>query len=86
MTRTCIRVVLPLAVVGGVLLLALGVVQNLHETHTDTTLVGGSQSSVGGPAGSCEPVKLLTGDGGGAFNVNYRRTGVDRDRPPPCAR
>jgi len=69
-TRTCTRVVLPLAVVGGVLLLALGVVQNLHETHTYTTLVGGSQGIVGGPVASWEPVKLLTGDGGGAFNVN----------------
>jgi K+-transporting ATPase A subunit len=47
-----------------------GVVQNVHEPQQVTTLAGGSQTLVGGPVGSWEPIKLLSGDGGGAFNAN----------------
>jgi len=69
-TRTCTRVLSPLAVVGGVVLLAMGVVQDLHPAMTVPTLTGGSQSVITGPVATWEPLKLLTGDGGGAFNVN----------------
>jgi K+-transporting ATPase ATPase A chain len=69
-TRSCTRLVLPMALIGGLILLALGVVQNWHDPHTVSTVVGGSQTILGGPVASWEPVKLLTGDGGGAFNAN----------------
>jgi K+-transporting ATPase ATPase A chain len=69
-TRSCTRLVLPLALAGGVVLLALGVVQNWQDPHTITTITGGSPTLIGGPVASWEPVKLLTGDGGGAFNAN----------------
>ncbi len=69
-TRSCTRLILPLALIGGVLLLALGVIQNWHAATTVTTLAGGSQTILGGPVASWEPIKLLTGDGGGAFNAN----------------
>ncbi|WP_375479333.1 potassium-transporting ATPase subunit KdpA [uncultured Jatrophihabitans sp.] len=69
-TRSCTRIVLPLALVGGVVLLILGVIQNWHGPLTITTLAGAHQTILGGPVASWEPIKLLTGDGGGAFNAN----------------
>lgn len=69
-TRTCTRVVLPIAIAAGIVLLALGVIQNWHLPTTMATVVGGSQTILGGPVASWEPIKLLTGDGGGAFNAN----------------
>src|SRR5664279_3130002 len=69
-TRASLRIVLPLAVLGGLLLLALGVIQNWSDPHTFSTLAGSRQSIPGGPVAAWEPVKLLTGDGGGAFNAN----------------
>ncbi|WP_069466366.1 potassium-transporting ATPase subunit KdpA, partial [Actinacidiphila rubida] len=68
--RTTVRVLMPLAVVCGVLLIALGVVQNLAGPETVTTVAGGRQTLLGGPVGSWEPLKLFSGDGGGVFNAN----------------
>ncbi|MEV7319514.1 potassium-transporting ATPase subunit KdpA [Streptomyces sp. NPDC093970] len=68
--RTVFRVVLPLSVVSGIILIALGVPQNLMDPHTVTTVAGGQQTVPGGPVGSWEPLKLLSGDGGGVFNAN----------------
>jgi K+-transporting ATPase ATPase A chain len=68
--RTIFRVLVPLAVVGGLVLIALGVEQNLSGAHTVTTVAGGQQTLLGGPVGSWEPLKLLSGDGGGIFNAN----------------
>ncbi|WP_375503013.1 potassium-transporting ATPase subunit KdpA [uncultured Jatrophihabitans sp.] len=69
-TRSCTRLMLPLALLGGLLLLTLGVIQNWHDPHMFATVAGGSQTVLGGPIASWEPVKLLSGDGGGAFNAN----------------
>ncbi len=69
-TRSCTRLILPMALLSGLILLALGVIQNWHNAHTFTTIAGGSQTLLGGPVASWEPIKLLTGDGGGAFNAN----------------
>ena len=41
-----------------------------HGAQDITTLTGGSQTIVGGPVASWESIKLMSGDGGGAFNVN----------------
>ena len=68
--RSTLRILLPIAVIAGVILIALGVPQNLDAPHTVTTLAGGHQSLPGGPAGSWEPLKLLSGDGGGIYNAN----------------
>jgi K+-transporting ATPase ATPase A chain len=70
LTRSIFRVLLPLAVVFGLVLIALGVEQNLGGQNTFTTLAGSSQTLIGGPVGSWEPIKLLGGDGGGFFNAN----------------
>ncbi len=70
LTRTVLRVLLPLAVVAGLLLISLGVVQNLAGDHTVTTLAGARQTLITGPVGSWEPVKLFSGDGGGFYNAS----------------
>jgi len=70
LTRGCLRVAVPLALLGGLALLACGVVQNLEPAHSATGLAGIRQPLIGGPVASWEPVKLLSGDGGGAFNAN----------------
>ncbi|MGI5141850.1 MULTISPECIES: potassium-transporting ATPase subunit KdpA [unclassified Streptomyces] len=68
--RTIFRIILPLSIVFGIILIALGVPQNLGSAHTVTTVAGGQQTLLGGPVGSWEPLKLMSGDGGGVFNVN----------------
>jgi K+-transporting ATPase ATPase A chain len=70
LTRAVTRVLLPLALVSGVLLAGLGVIQNLSDWHTVTTLTGGRQAIPGGLVASWEPIKLMSGDGGGFFNAN----------------
>src|ERR1019366_5961729 len=68
--RGSLCILLPLSVFFAVVLMATGVVQNLAGPQSLTTLVGGHQSILGGPGGSWESIKLLSGDGGGAFNAN----------------
>jgi K+-transporting ATPase KdpA subunit len=68
--RSSLRVLLPLSVVFGLVLIGLGVQQNLAGAHTLSTLAGGQQTLIGGPVGSWEPIKLMSGDGGGFFNAN----------------
>ncbi|WP_377266825.1 potassium-transporting ATPase subunit KdpA [Peterkaempfera sp. SMS 1(5)a] len=68
--RTVFRVLVPLAVLSGLVLIGLGVEQSLAGSHTVTTAAGGTQTLIGGPVGSWEPLKLFSGDGGGVFNAN----------------
>ena len=70
MTRTCIRVLLPLAIVAGLLMVSQGVIQNFHATQTVTTLQGRSQQLPGGPVASEEVIKQAGQNGGGYFNAN----------------
>jgi K+-transporting ATPase ATPase A chain len=70
LTRTVLRVLLPLAIVGGLLLVATGVVQNLSGPHEITTITGQPQSIPGGPVASQEVIKQLGTNGGGFYNAN----------------
>jgi potassium-transporting ATPase potassium-binding subunit len=70
LTRITIRVLLPLAVVGGIILIADGTVDNFTATHTISTLTGGTQNLVGGPVGSQEVIKEMGNNGGGFYNAN----------------
>jgi K+-transporting ATPase ATPase A chain len=69
-TRIIIRVLLPISVIGGIILVATGAIDNFNLTHVITTLSGGQQSIVGGPVGSQEVIKELGNNGGGFFNAN----------------
>ena len=69
-TRITIRYLIPLAVVGGIILMAAGVIDNLTSYHTVTTLSGAHQTIVGGPVASQEAIKDAGNNGGGFFNAN----------------
>lgn len=64
------RLLLPIALVGAVVLIAGGVVQNFAGFTDVTTVSGGAQSIPGGPVASQEVIKLLGTNGGGFFNAN----------------
>ncbi|MFE0493394.1 potassium-transporting ATPase subunit KdpA [Streptomyces albidoflavus] len=70
LTRIVVRVLLPLAFVFAIVLVATGVVQNLHGARDLTTIAGGDQSLLGGPVASQEAIKELGTNGGGFFAAN----------------
>ncbi|MDT5001434.1 MAG: potassium-transporting ATPase potassium-binding subunit [Mycobacterium sp.] len=70
MVRGTLRILLPIAFIGAIVLLAGGIIQNFHlHDQVVTTLSGAQQTITGGPIASQEPVKLITGDGGGFYNA-----------------
>jgi potassium-transporting ATPase potassium-binding subunit len=71
LVRGTLRILLPIAVVGAIILIAGGAVQNFHNyDQVVNTLAGGTQVIPGGPVASQEVIKELGTNGGGFFNVN----------------
>jgi potassium-transporting ATPase potassium-binding subunit len=70
LTRGTIRLLLPIAIIGTLVLVAGGAIENLANYHTITTLAGGQQTIPGGAVASQEVIKDLGNNGGGWFNVN----------------
>jgi K+-transporting ATPase ATPase A chain len=70
LTRTCVRILLPIAFVGAIVFVAAGMVQNFHAGRSLTTLAGAQQVITGGPVASQEVIKELGTNGGGFYNVN----------------
>ncbi|MDX6236327.1 MAG: potassium-transporting ATPase potassium-binding subunit [Kribbellaceae bacterium] len=70
LTRTVFRILLPMAVVGGLILVAMGVVQNFSGGHAVTSVVGQTQTLPGGTVASQEIIKELGTNGGGYYNAN----------------
>ncbi|MGH3828597.1 MAG: potassium-transporting ATPase subunit KdpA, partial [Pseudonocardiaceae bacterium] len=70
LTRTCLRLLLPISFVFALVLLAGGVVDNFSAAHTVTTLAGQHQAITGGPVASQEAIKELGTNGGGFYNAN----------------
>jgi K+-transporting ATPase ATPase A chain len=68
--RTALRILLPIAFVFAVILIATGVIQNLHGFTDVHTVAGATQKIPGGPVASQESIKMLGTNGGGFFNVN----------------
>ncbi len=68
--RITLRILLPIAVLGAIVLIIGGVVQNLSGGTDVTTLAGGTQHLTGGPVASQEVIKDLGTNGGGFYNVN----------------
>src|SRR6202453_3051088 len=69
-TRGTVRLLLPLAIIGALILVAGGAIENLANYHTITTLSGAHQTIPGGPVASQEVIKDIGNNGGGWFNVN----------------
>src|SRR6204780_3203074 len=70
LTRITIRLLIPFSIIGGIILMSTGVVDNLNLTSAVHTLSGGAQTMVGGPVASQEVIKELGNNGGGFFNAN----------------
>ena len=69
-TRTLLYVLLPGSVLYALLLVALGVPQNMHAYTVAHTLDGQTQTIAQGPVASQEAIKMLGTNGGGFFNAN----------------
>jgi K+-transporting ATPase ATPase A chain len=70
LVRSTVRILLPIAIVGAVVMISQGVVQNLHGPQEITTVQGATQSIPGGPVASQEVIKELGTNGGGFYNAN----------------
>jgi K+-transporting ATPase ATPase A chain len=68
--RSTLYVLLPICVVGALVLVATGVIQNFSAYANATTLEGGKQVIAMGPVASQEVIKELGTNGGGFFNAN----------------
>ncbi|RZI86557.1 MAG: potassium-transporting ATPase subunit KdpA, partial [Microbacterium sp.] len=68
--RGAVRVLLPIAVAGALVLLIGGVIQNVDGFSAVQAITGATQTIPGGPVASQEAIKLLGTNGGGFFNVN----------------
>ncbi len=69
-THAVVRLLLPLSVIGAIVLMAGGAIDNFANYHVITTLSGAHQTIVGGPVASQEVIKEMGNNGGGFFNAN----------------
>jgi len=70
LTRATLYLLIPLSIVGALLLVSQGCIQNLHPYDKIATLEGGAQTIAQGPTASQEAIKMLGTNGGGFFNAN----------------
>ncbi|MGX1481569.1 K+-transporting ATPase ATPase A chain [Streptomyces griseus] len=70
LVRGTVRILLPISVVGAVVLVACGVLQNFSGIHEVGQFTGGTQQWNGGAVASQEVIKELGTNGGGYFNAN----------------
>jgi potassium-transporting ATPase potassium-binding subunit len=69
-TRATVYVLLPISIVGTLLYVSQGAVQNLSAYTEVTTVEGAKQVIAQGPVASQEVIKQLGTNGGGFFNAN----------------
>ncbi|MFF9569996.1 potassium-transporting ATPase subunit KdpA [Streptomyces sp. NPDC014685] len=70
LVRGVVRILLPMAVIGALVLVACGAIQNFSGIHEVGQFGGGSQQWNGGAVASQEVIKELGTNGGGYFNAN----------------
>ncbi|MFD6250211.1 potassium-transporting ATPase subunit KdpA [Streptomyces roseolus] len=70
LVRGVVRILLPIAVVGALVLVACGAIQNFSGIHEVGQFTGGAQQWNGGAVASQEVIKELGTNGGGYFNAN----------------
>ncbi|MEU9603434.1 potassium-transporting ATPase subunit KdpA [Streptomyces sp. NPDC048057] len=70
LVRGVVRILLPIAVIGAILLVSMGAIQNFAGIHEVGQFMGGSQEWNGGAVASQEVIKELGTNGGGYFNAN----------------
>ena len=69
-TRSTVYVLLPLSVVGALLLVSQGAIQNFHPYTKANTVEGAVQTIPQGPLASQEAIKMIGTNGGGFTNAN----------------
>jgi K+-transporting ATPase ATPase A chain len=71
LVRGTLRILLPIAIIGALVLIAGGAVQNFHLNDQVVNTLGGAQQTItGGPVASQEVIKELGTNGGGFYNAN----------------
>jgi K+-transporting ATPase ATPase A chain len=70
LVRIVVRILLPVAVIGAIVFVAAGMVQNLSAGTDVHTLAGAAQHVTGGPVASQEIIKDFGNNGGGFYNAN----------------
>jgi K+-transporting ATPase ATPase A chain len=71
LVRGTIRILLPVAIIGAIVLIAGGAIQNFHLNDQVVNTLGGAQQTItGGPVASQEVIKELGTNGGGFYNAN----------------
>ncbi|MER6214166.1 potassium-transporting ATPase subunit KdpA [Streptomyces sp. NPDC001674] len=70
LVRGTVRILLPISVIGALLLVACGAIQNFSGIHEVGQFLGGTQQWNGGAVASQEVIKELGTNGGGYFNAN----------------
>ncbi|MEV5952145.1 potassium-transporting ATPase subunit KdpA, partial [Streptomyces sp. NPDC051993] len=70
LVRGTVRILIPISVIGAVVLVACGAIQNFAGIHEVGQFLGGSQQWNGGAVASQEAIKELGTNGGGYFNAN----------------
>jgi len=70
LTKSITRILLPISIVGGIVLLILGVPETLDAPAVATTLEGATQYIARGPVAHFEIIKQLGENGGGFFGIN----------------
>lgn len=68
--RTLLWVAIPIAVIGSIVLMALGSPENIHAYTVVHTLQGGKQVIAQGPVASFTAIMQAGDNGGGFFSVN----------------
>ncbi|MFF3575971.1 potassium-transporting ATPase subunit KdpA, partial [Streptomyces mirabilis] len=70
LVRGTVRILIPISVVGAIVLVACGAIQNFSGIHSVGQFMGGSQQWNGGAVASQEAIKEVGTNGGGYFNAN----------------
>ncbi|MFB6810586.1 potassium-transporting ATPase subunit KdpA [Streptomyces sp. NPDC056387] len=70
LVRGTVRILLPISVIGAIVLVACGAIQNFAGIHEVGQFLGGSRQWNGGAVASQEVIKELGTNGGGYFNAN----------------
>ncbi len=70
LVRGTVRILLPISVIGALVLVACGAIQNFSGIHQVGQFLGGTQEWNGGAVASQEVIKELGTNGGGYFNAN----------------
>ncbi|MFD0427830.1 potassium-transporting ATPase subunit KdpA [Streptomyces zhihengii] len=70
LVRGTVRILLPISVIGALVLVACGAIQNFAPIHEVGQFMGGTQQWNGGAVASQEVIKELGTNGGGYFNAN----------------